>query len=169
MVVTTVEESNTTQASQNMMSIVVHITYDGFSFRWLDLLSVSYTLTLNYTCIQQYSSTADMHTFQITIAHALVLSFSTSRFLTTDLTVQILHINFLLNLLIPHIVNWELWTPSLNYHFYSHDQNFSNYELQSLPTLDVTHGQTQHFYCCVTAEHDTPPHSCVIQVFIAVA
>jgi hypothetical protein len=41
----------------------------------MDLLAVSYTLTPNYTQVQQYSAIAHLHTFQ----------FTASRLLATDL------------------------------------------------------------------------------------
>jgi hypothetical protein len=40
------------------------------------------TISLNYN---QYSTIADIHTFQPTVAQALVVSVSTSRLLATDL------------------------------------------------------------------------------------
>jgi hypothetical protein len=54
----------------------------------MDLLALSYTFTLNYTYIQQYSAIADLHHLQHTVAHALGFSVYISRLPATALNTE---------------------------------------------------------------------------------
>jgi hypothetical protein len=98
----------------------------------LDLLTVRYTRTLNYTYIQQYSAIAQLHNLQTTVAHALGFSVSTSRLLATALNTQIIRVSRAPNI--------------------THDMRENALIVASL----------------LMRSRDLS-HSCVIQVFIAVA
>jgi hypothetical protein len=54
-----------------------------FSYGAAVFLALGYTLTPNYTYIQQYSAIADLHHLQHTVAHTLGLPVSTGRLLAT--------------------------------------------------------------------------------------
>jgi hypothetical protein len=76
----------------------VHVTNNNGS-RWDDWIYwpffVQYILITNYTTrtYKPYSATAELHTFQFTVAHALGSSISTSRCLVADLNIGIITAN----------------------------------------------------------------------------
>jgi hypothetical protein len=51
----------------------------------IGFIGTSVTISLNYN---QYRAIADLHTFQLKVAHALGFSVSTSRLLATDLNTE---------------------------------------------------------------------------------
>jgi hypothetical protein len=63
------------------------VTYRGVRVldRTIGFIGTSVTVSLNYN---QYSSIADLHTFQSTVAHALGFSVFASHLLTTDLNTE---------------------------------------------------------------------------------
>jgi hypothetical protein len=56
--------------------------------RTIGLLALGYTLTPNYTYIQQYSAIAHLHHLQTTVAHAQEFPIYTSRILATALNTE---------------------------------------------------------------------------------
>jgi hypothetical protein len=70
---------------------------DGFYFGCLVLLVLrlqSLLITINTTrTYKPYSATADLHTFQFTLAHLLEFSVSTSHFLAMDLNTETVTLN----------------------------------------------------------------------------
>jgi hypothetical protein len=62
---------------------------NGFWIGWLDLLTPSSSISLNYN----HRAIADLYTFQFTVAHELGFTILTSRILATDLSQSHCHFN----------------------------------------------------------------------------
>jgi hypothetical protein len=158
-------------------------------------LPLSYTLTPNYTYIQQYSTIADIHTFQFTVAHALGFSVSTSRLLATALKTETIRV--LLNHTLQMLLHCSIHKSS--HHTFKSSQDdcsqLATHELLAavshreltrkrasvspinpwpdtretlLPTVLQLLRHCWNAWRHCWRGHVTPPHSCGIQVFIAV-